>query len=87
MSKSFLATFLCAFLSSVAIAQTSPPATLKSLNLSCSDFKQNTNGSWSPLHTVQIGPASIGTGVSFSPGVSFGGVNLAVLLNTECLKH
>jgi hypothetical protein len=66
--------------------------TLASLNLSCSDFKRNENGSWSPLHDVTI-TAEDGTGVRMGPTTSFGGrtvfgkVRLAQLLKKECTSH
>jgi len=66
--------------------------TLASLNLSCSDFKRNENGSWSPVHAVTI-TAEDGTGVKMGPSTSFGGrtvfgkVRLAALLKKECSNH
>jgi hypothetical protein len=76
------------------LARADPPEepTLASMNLSCSDFKQNQNGSWSPLHTVQITRAH-GTGVKMGPSTSFddravfGGVRLAQVLQRECLRQ
>jgi hypothetical protein len=66
--------------------------TLASLNLSCSDFKRNENGSWSPVHAVTI-TAEDGTGVKMGPNTSFGGrtvfgkVRLAAILKKECASH
>jgi hypothetical protein len=66
--------------------------TLASLNLSCSDFKRNENGSWSPVHAVTI-TAEDGTGVKMGPSTSFGGrtvfgkVRLAAVLKKECTSH
>jgi hypothetical protein len=52
--------------------------------LNCSDFKLNDNGSWSPVRAIQIGSVTMGPGVSFTPGVQFGGVDLATILNQKC---
>jgi hypothetical protein len=60
----------------VAFAQTRP--------LTCSDFKRNPNGSWSPLVGITLNGVTMGPGVSFTPGVSFGGVDLASILNQKC---
>jgi hypothetical protein len=76
----------------LAAVQASAELTLASLTLSCGDFKQNQNGSWSPVRTIRISNAD-GTGVKMGPGVAFGadaafgGVRLAALLNKECLGH
>jgi hypothetical protein len=79
---------------SARLAFAEPPAepTLASLHLSCDDFKQNDDGSWSSVHTVKI-MKSNGTGVKMSPGTSFGagsvfgGVHLAEMLHKECLGN
>ena len=38
-------------------------------------FKENPNGSISPKTTIRIGGVTLSPGVSFSKGVSFGGVD------------
>ena len=39
-------------------------------------FRENPNGSLTPKITINVGgTATFGSGVTFSPGVSFGGVN------------
>jgi hypothetical protein len=70
-----------------AFGQTPPQPTLASLNLSCSDFHDNQNGSWSPTHPISIGGATVGPGASFGPGVIIAAVPLAALLNKECGTH
>jgi hypothetical protein len=59
-----------------AIAQNAP--------LTCADFARNPDGSWSPLVPVTIGAVTMGPGVRFTPGVSFGGIDLASILNRQC---
>lgn len=84
-----IALLVCAPL---ALAQPTDQPTLASLKLNCSDFKQDQNGSWSPVHTIKITNAD-GTGVkmgpsaSFGEGAVFGRVRLAAVLNKECLSH
>jgi hypothetical protein len=73
-----------------ALAQvpaTPPGPTLKDLHLSCSDFTHNKDGSWSPLHPVQLGGVQLKTGAAISRGAAFGGVDLHALLNDECATH
>jgi len=76
----------------LALADVPEQPTLASINLSCSDFKQNQNGSWSPLHTIKITRAhgtgvKMGPGTSFDEGAVFGGVRLAQVLHKECLSR
>jgi hypothetical protein len=40
-------------------------------------FKTNDNGSISPIYVVQVGGVTMSPGVSFTPGVSMGGVDIA----------
>ncbi|HEY9002716.1 MAG TPA: hypothetical protein VIM89_15275 [Mucilaginibacter sp.] len=40
-------------------------------------FKRNTDGSYSALYPVQVNGDMIGSGASFPPGTSFGGVDVA----------
>ncbi|WP_281701032.1 hypothetical protein [Acetobacter malorum] len=54
----------------------------------CSDFVHNPDGSWSPNKPVMIGQGiSMGTGVSFTEGVTMAGINVASALNAQCLNH
>ncbi len=58
--------------------------------LSCSDFHQNQDGSWSANHPVAIGgpngQVQIGPGVAFRPGAAFMGVDLGATLNAQCAR-
>ena len=55
--------------------------------LTCADFQHNADGSWTPLHAVTIGGVTMGPGVAFREGVSFGGLDLAAALNKQCVPH
>lgn len=59
------------------------PASAQS-GLTCADFQHNSDGSWSPVHPVTINGVTMGPGVAFREGVSFGGVDLAAALNKQC---
>jgi hypothetical protein len=52
--------------------------------VNCADFTRNPDGSWSPVKPVQLGGITMGPGVRFTPGVLFGGVDLASALNQHC---
>jgi len=39
-------------------------------------FRENQDGSLTPISHIKIGSANIGPGLSFKDGVSFGGVNI-----------
>jgi hypothetical protein len=97
----FALSVVVATASSSALAQTSPPATpvppqqptlapqpptLASIHVACSDFKQNADGSWSPLHSLTILGATVNPGASFNTGASFNAVDLPSLLNKECIS-
>jgi hypothetical protein len=74
---SFLAALCLAGLSPVAaVAQNAP--------LTCSDFARNPDGSWSPVKPVNVNGVIMGPGVRFTPGVQFGGIDLAAVLNQQC---
>ena len=49
-------------------------------------FRRNANGSWTPLRPVSLNGITMGTGVAFTQGVSFGGVDLAAELNRLAAK-
>jgi len=53
-------------------------------SLTCRNFVRNPNGSWSPVRKISIRKITIGPGVQFTPGVYFGGIDLAALLNRRC---
>jgi hypothetical protein len=67
-----------------AAATEAPAPKLQDLHLSCSDFKHNRDGSWSPLHPVQVGADKMVPGASFREGVAMSGVDVGALLNQEC---
>jgi hypothetical protein len=76
----------------LALAEPPPEPTLASLHLSCGDFKQNDDGSWSTVHAVKITNPNgtgvqMGPGTSFSAGSVFGGVHLAEVLHKECFSQ
>jgi hypothetical protein len=52
--------------------------------LTCSDFSRNPDGSWSPVRPIFINGVTMGPGVRFTPGVQFGGVDLASILIKQC---
>jgi hypothetical protein len=53
----------------------------------CTDFKLNPDGSWSPLHSVTVGDVTISQKAAFLPGSKIGDVDLATLLNEQCIRH
>lgn len=61
--------------------------TLKSLKLTCGDFKHNQDGSWSTVHAVEWGTVGVPANVSFKPGITLNGVDIAAVLNKECTGH
>lgn len=72
-----------------AVAMPPPdPETLAAWHLTCSDFKQNPDGSWSPLHPMLVGSTPMGPGTSLQEGkaVAPGVVDLAAILNRECKR-
>ena len=98
----FSASLLLATVYVGALAQTTPsrpvihprrPApsakapTLASLNLTCGDFKQNADRSWSPQHSLTVRGATMNPGASFNTGAAFNGVDLPALLNKECIDQ
>lgn len=62
--------------------------TLSSMSLSCIDFKQNSNGSWTPTHTVTIfsdkGTLKLTPSMKFVLGTPVGGIDIAEILWREC---
>lgn len=82
-------TILVAALALTAQAAPAPALpTLASLNLSCSDFKQDSQGGWSPAHPISIGAMTMTAVTSFHAGDTVGGqngVDLGTILDKECL--
>ena len=62
----------------------SGPPTLEGLHLSCSDFKLNQDGSWSPVHPMQIGAAAIAPSTTLREGTHVADYDLAAMLNKVC---
>ena len=92
----------CLFTASHAAAQYSqlqplttgagfPPQQVLPSPFRCSQFAHNSDGTWSPLRpiTIRTGDttATIGPGVSFATGATFAGVDLAAVLNRQCIPH
>jgi hypothetical protein len=70
-----------------SVAQDASPPSLKSLKLTCKDFKQGSDGSWVALHRVTVGDATVEPGVPLGMGTVVGKVRLASILDSECLSH
>jgi hypothetical protein len=68
-------------------AQDASPPSLKSLKLTCKDFKHNSDGSWVAVHRLTVGDATVQPGVPLGMGTVVGKVRLAGILDTECLSH
>ena len=55
----------------------------------CSAFRKNPDGSWTSVRSVAInsptGNIQIGTGVTFTRGVLWSGIDLAAYLDQNCL--
>jgi hypothetical protein len=68
-----------------------PPQEVLPSPFRCSNFRHNSDGSWSPLRSVTIRTgdttAIVAPGVSFATGASFAGVDLAAVLNRQCVPH
>ncbi|MBI5793942.1 hypothetical protein HZA87_02540 [Candidatus Uhrbacteria bacterium] len=46
-------------------------------------FKENPNGSLTPLKTISVNGVEFNSQVSFGPGVNFGGVNFHLFKNLD----
>jgi hypothetical protein len=81
-------TFAQSHLPPSAVAMPPPePETLAAWHLTCSDFKQNRDGSWSPLHPMLVSSTPMGPGTSLWEGKAVGpGIDLAAILNKECKR-
>jgi hypothetical protein len=75
-----------------ALAETAPPAAAPApvLDIPCDGFARNPDGSWTPTRDVNIpdpgggGVVTVGSAVSFRPGVPFRGLDLADVLERQC---
>jgi len=52
-----------------------------------SHFQKQPNGMWACIKPIQIGPVTMGPGVSVSPGVSIGGLDLASQLEAAANRQ
>lgn len=50
-------------------------------------FRRNLDGSWSVIRPINIGGVAMGPGVSFTRGVSMGGMEVAAVLDQLALKY
>jgi hypothetical protein len=94
---------ICLFAASQAMAQGgqaqlplttaagTPPQEVLPSPFRCSHFTHNSDGSWSVLRSVTIRSGDTTTtlqpGASFAPGATFAGIDLAVVLNRQCIPH
>jgi hypothetical protein len=72
--------------STVQMPQPTPPSPA-AYSPQCADFKLNPDGSWSPLHAVTVGDVTISQKAAFLPGSKIGDVDLATLLNEQCVRR
>ena len=88
-TKAFLASLLV-LLTWPALAETAPPARPPVVEVPCDGFVRNADGSWTPTRDVNVpthgGVLTVGTAVSFKPGVSSPGLDfdLAEVLERQC---
>jgi hypothetical protein len=58
------------------------------MELDCSRFTRNPDGSWSVNQPLELfsdaGRVRISPGPPFKPGMSFGGLDIAKMLNQQC---
>jgi hypothetical protein len=71
----------------LALPLASARATFKGPALSCADFHQNSDGSWSPTHTLLVGTVAMSPGSRFQRGMKVFGSDLATTLTTKCLAQ
>jgi hypothetical protein len=81
-------------IANVALAQTNTvqmpqptPPSPSAYAPQCSDFKLNPDGSWSPLRAITVGDVTISQKAAFLPGSKIGDVDLATLLNEQCVRR
>ncbi len=86
-----MARFSIVFLASIIVAAAAPAhAQVIALaptphDAQCEDFTHEPNGMWRPNGPIMVGNGmQMGPGVSFSEGASFGGIDIAHVLNEHC---
>jgi hypothetical protein len=66
------------------------PPTLKSMRLSCADFRHNPDGTWTPTHRIRdmtgMNWDSTTTLDSTTTAFDSGSVNIKTLLDSQCSK-
>ena len=65
----------------------SPPGKSASATLACTDFRHDADGSWRPLHPVNVAGVPMWPGVSFREGNKINGLDVAARLDRQCLRH
>ena len=70
----------------VKLPQTAPPSPTP-VPPHCSDFRLNPDGTWSPVRRVTVGDVTLSDKAAFVPGTVVGGVDLARLLDQQCLQQ
>ena len=77
---------LCAWALVASAAQAQQPTGQMELN--CSQFTRNPDGSWSVKQPLELfsdaGRVRISPGPPFKPGLSFGGLDIARMLEEQC---
>jgi len=71
----------------LALPFTPAHPTLQGPALSCADFRQNSDGSWSPTHTLLVGTVAMSPGSRFQRGMKVFGSDLATTLTSKCLTR
>ena len=68
-----------------------PPQSVLPSPFRCTNFKHNSDGSWSPLRPITISSgdtrATLQPGLSVTAGATYGGVDVAAELNRRCIPH
>ena len=68
-----------------------PPQQVLPSPFRCANFTHNSDGSWTPLKPVTIRAgdtkATLEPGVDFTTGTTYGGVDVAAILNRRCVAH
>lgn len=71
----------------MALPLAPPRAAVKGPSLTCADFRRNSDGSWSPTHTLLVGAVAMSPGSRFQTGMKVFGSDLAATLIAKCLAR
>jgi hypothetical protein len=63
----------------------SPPGTVPTA-LTCRDFHQNPDGTWSPNRPITVGDITLSPSVNYKKGQVFAGLPLVEALESSCIK-